>query len=109
MQTVMRSDAPSTSATSSVAIRLLAIGAALLYCAPAAPQDRDTVPRIILTDDMGTITNWATPPSRQDIEAWVAGYSRQGIDIVSWDLVGGQLASYKSKVLEPFPETLGLS
>lgn len=76
--------------------------------APAQNQDfRTGTPRIVLTDDMGTITNWPSPPTRQDIEGWVAGYARQGIDIVSWDLVGGTLASYNSKVLEPFPEALG--
>jgi hypothetical protein len=61
---------------------------------------RNTPVRIILTDDMGTITNWATPPNREDIESWVAVYADQGVDAVSWDFVGGQSCSYPSKVLD---------
>jgi len=63
--------------------------------------------QIILTDDMGTILQWSTPPTRQNIDSVVASYAGRGIDVVSWDLVGSHLASYRSKVCELVPEGLG--
>jgi hypothetical protein len=65
------------------------------------------MPRIIVTDDMASILGWSVSPRRENIESVLDGYTGQGIDVVSWDLVGGQLASYQSKVCELLPGILG--
>src|SRR5690348_13835922 len=70
-------------------------------------QFKEKVPKIIFTDDMGTIANWATPPTREDIEKLVKTYAGYGVDVVSWDLVGGTLADYKSKYADLPPAILG--
>ncbi|MGH9644106.1 MAG: family 10 glycosylhydrolase [Terriglobales bacterium] len=70
-------------------------------------QAVDKVPKIIFTDDMGTITFWATPPTREIIEKVVETYAGYGVDVVSWDLSGGTEADYKSKYADLPPASGG--
>ncbi|MGH9642728.1 MAG: family 10 glycosylhydrolase, partial [Terriglobales bacterium] len=65
------------------------------------------MPELIFTDDMGTIANWATPPTRDDIDKVVQTYAGYGVDVVSWDLTSGTLADYKSKYADLPPAALG--
>lgn len=52
--------------------------------------------RIILTDDGGTVRGWPTPPTREAIENYVGGYADQGVDVLSYGLVGAHMATYDS-------------
>ena len=55
--------------------------------------------RIILTEDGGTLHGWPSPPTRETIEDHVAQFAGQGIDVLSYGLVGAHLATYDSRVM----------
>ena len=40
---------------------------------------------------------------RDEVARWVRHYSGKGIDVVAWDLVGGDMCAYRSKVIETYP------
>ena len=57
--------------------------------------------RIILTEDGGQLTNWPMPPTEKIVEDFVAGYTGQGVDVFSYSLQGGHMASYDSNFISP--------
>ena len=58
----------------------------------------DTPTRIILTEDSGTLMTWPTPPTRQIVEDLVTQYAGQGVDVLSYGLLGTHQAIFDSKV-----------
>ena len=46
-------------------------------------------------DDGGTIRGWPTPPTQEVIDQYVGGYAGQGVDVLSYGLVGGQFSSHQ--------------
>jgi len=64
---------------------------------------------IIARDDCGFLYGSEFPelPTQEDLVKRVGLYADTGIDALSFDLIGGQLASYDSKVCEPPPPTMG--
>ena len=48
---------------------------------------------------MATLHGWPSPPTRALIESHVGQYAGQGIDVLSYGLVGAHLATYDSRVL----------
>ena len=57
--------------------------------------------RIIVTSDRAT---GPVTESKEDVERWARDYfARTGIDVVTFDLVGGDMCAYRSKVVETYP------
>ena len=63
--------------------------------------------RIIATDDCGFLGGFPTTPMQEHLDNYVGIYADKGIDAVSFDFIGEQLASYDNRVCEPPPLTMG--
>lgn len=56
---------------------------------------------------MGNISYMAKPPSRRDIEEYVARFANKGVDVVVFDLANADQCVYRSKVTETWPPRNG--
>ena len=60
---------------------------------------RPDVFRIILTEDGGQLSGWPELPTEATIESFIADYAGQGVDVLSYGLLGTHLAIYDSDVV----------
>lgn len=56
-------------------------------------RSRSTIPRIILTEDGGQLIGLPEPATGETVESFIASYAGQGIDVLSYGMLGTDLPS----------------